>query len=57
MAAAAPPRCAWPANLAIDLLRAAEPMHAPLPEGVVGLYGAIGIEMFVAPRRRASTMQ
>lgn len=42
---------ALPINLAIDLLRAAEADIAPLPDGVVGLYGAIELQMYSGPLR------
>mgnify|MGYP001809810230 FL=1 len=42
---------ALPYNLMIDVLRAVEPALAPLPEGVVGLYGAIALAWFDGPLR------
>ncbi len=40
---------ALPYNLEIDLLRAAEHLLAPLPLGVVGLYGAIEVQALAGP--------
>jgi hypothetical protein len=40
---------ALPYNLAIDLLRAAEPKLARLPPGVVGLYGGIEVQAMEGP--------
>jgi hypothetical protein len=42
---------ALPYNLMIDVLRAPEPLLAPLPEGAVGLYGAIALAWFTGPLR------
>lgn len=38
-----------PYNLAIDLMRSAEPELAPLPIGVVGLYGGIEVQATTGP--------
>ena len=40
---------ALPYNLAIDLMRAAESRLAPLPAGVVGLYGGIEVQSLAGP--------
>jgi hypothetical protein len=42
---------ALPFNASVDVLRAVEPTLASLPEGVVGLYGAIALSWFQGPLR------
>lgn len=45
---------ALPYNLSVDVLRAVEPQLAALPDGVVGLYGAIALSWFAGPLREAT---
>lgn len=47
----AAPTHALPCNLAVDVLRAPEPALVRLPDGVVGLYGAIELHMLAGPLR------
>jgi hypothetical protein len=46
-----------PANLSIDVLRAVEPHLVQLPEGSVGLYGGIELQMIDGPLRAGITYQ